>query len=91
MGMRHLATSGGATVKAATKGWIGITAVVIAADTLDEHTMSEAFREISRHRYGRFAIVPAWALLTLHLFGVLPPRYDPLHQLGRVLRWRYAK
>ena len=65
-------------------GWVSVAAVVIAAELLDERTMSEAFRMASRHPVGRPVLFSAWAILTAHLFGLIPPRYDPIHCFGRI-------
>lgn len=47
--------------------------------------MSEAFLEASRHPvYGKI-IWGSWVVLTAHLFGAIPKRYDPIH-----LFWKYS-
>lgn len=73
-------------------GWVSVAAVVIAAELLDERTMSDAFTAASRHPVGRPVILTAWAVLTAHLFGVLPPERDPIHLFWKhaVLRGRLA-
>lgn len=78
-------------MKPGTKGWIGLTAVVIAADLLDERTMSEAFREMARHPAGRYVVGPFYVVLTAHLFGLIPPEYDPFHQLWKRVRKHRAE
>jgi hypothetical protein len=60
-------------------GWVAVGTVVVIAELLDERTMSEAFRAASRHPVGKPVIFTAWGILTAHLFGVLPPEYDPIH------------
>lgn len=72
--------------KPGTTGWIATTAVIIAAELLDEKTMSTGFRNYSRDPVGRYVMLPAWAYLTAHLFGVIPVKYDPLSLL-----WVWAK
>lgn len=71
-------------------GWVSVAAVVIAAELLDEKTMSEAFRAASRHPVGGPVLFAAWAVLTAHLFGILPPERDPIHLFWKhtVLRGR---
>lgn len=64
-------------------GWVAVGAVVVAAELIDSRTMSEAFSEAARHPQWGIAVLAAWAILTGHLFGVLPPRYDPIHQFGK--------
>jgi hypothetical protein len=64
-------------------GWISVGVVVVVAELLDERTMSEAFEAASRHPVGRPVLFSAWAILTAHLFGVLPDRCDPFNLLGK--------
>lgn len=75
------------------KGWIAVSAVVVAAEVLDERTMSEAFREASRHPVYGPLVLTAWAILTAHLTGLIPPRYDPISLLWActVIKRRAAK
>jgi hypothetical protein len=58
-------------------GWVALGAVIVAADYYGERTMSDGFRTLSRTRFGRPVTVTTWTVLTLHLFGFLPPRLDP--------------
>jgi hypothetical protein len=64
-------------------GWVAVGAVVVLAELLDERTMSAAFLAASRHPVGRPVIFAAWGILTAHLFGVLPPEYDPIYLFGK--------
>jgi hypothetical protein len=54
-------------------GWACIAAFVIAYDMTAEETLSSCFR---RHRTNP-VVIAIWGSLTLHLFGALPPKYDP--------------
>lgn len=67
------------------KGWVAVAAVVVAAELLDEKTMSEAFRVASRHPVYGPIVLSAWTILTAHLIGVIPVKYDPI-----TLFWAYA-
>jgi uncharacterized membrane protein YgdD (TMEM256/DUF423 family) len=69
-----------------TAGWISVAAVVIAADVLDARTMSEVFRETARHPVGGPVMLIGWAILTAHLFGTLPQKYDPIHNAAEFVR-----
>lgn len=60
-------------------GWVSVAAVVVAAELIDTRTMSEAFRAASRHPVAGPVVLVTWAVLTGHLFGTIPPRYDPIH------------
>ena len=64
-------------VKPGMRGWLATGLVVLAADILDETTLSEAFRGYSRTPSGRIVTSAGWAILTAHLFGLIPPEYDP--------------
>lgn len=57
--------------------------VVVIAELLDERTMSEAFEAASRHPVGRPVLFSAWAILTAHLFGLIPDHYDPITLLWK--------
>jgi hypothetical protein len=67
-------------------GWVSVGAVVLAAELLDERTMSEAFLAASRHPVGGPVMFTAWAVLTAHLFGVIPVHYDPI-----TLFWKHTR
>lgn len=71
-------------------GWVAVGAAVIAAELLDERTMSEAFRAAMTNPVYRPVIIGAWGVLTAHLFGAIPQRYDPIHLFWKhtVLRGR---
>jgi hypothetical protein len=60
-----------------TAGWVSVGAVVVAAELLDSKTMSEAFREASRHPVIGPVVITVWGVLTAHLLGLIPPEYDP--------------
>lgn len=66
-------------VKPGARGWLATALVIIAADLIDERTLSESFLEFSRTPSGRVVSACGWGYLTAHMFGVIPPRYDPLH------------
>lgn len=67
------------------KGWVAVAAVVVTAELLDEKTMSEAFRAASRHPVYGPVVITAWAILTAHLTGLIPAKYDPI-----TLFWAYT-
>ena len=76
--------------------WVGGTAAVVAADALlirsGQATMSEVFGDALRHPAKRWAVLAAWSVLTLHLFGDILPgvatpikRFDPIGAVARLL------
>lgn len=66
-------------------GWVSVGAVVLAAEVIDARTMSEAFRAASRHPVAGPAMAVSWSVLTAHLFGLIPDKYDPFHLTAKVL------
>jgi len=66
-------------------GWL---AVAVGVLVIDAHaprgrTLSHGF---ARYRRKRPAVVTSVvAYLLAHLYGVVPPRFDPLHRLGVTL------
>jgi hypothetical protein len=58
-------------------GWLVVAAVVLAAEALDEKTMSAAFKSLPWK-----VKLTVWTITTLHLFGVLPRRADPFMWLA---------
>jgi hypothetical protein len=73
-------------MKPGVTGWAITGAVILAAELLDQRTMSEVFRDWSRSPTGKYVLLPGWAYLTAHLFGFIPVKYDPLSQL-----WLFVK
>jgi hypothetical protein len=63
-------------------GWLAVAGVVIAADATGNRTLSELFRTSARHPVAGPFVVVGWGTLTAHLFGLIPPQYDPVHQLA---------
>jgi hypothetical protein len=65
-------------MKAGHTGWAGVFAIVAVADLVGDRTMSEIFRECSRHPVGRPVLIVTWTALTMHLFGLVPADRDPI-------------
>lgn len=76
--------------------WVGGAAAVATADVLlirsGKATMSEVFGDALRHPTRRWAVLMAWLVLSLHLFGNILPRvatpikrFDPIGAVARVL------
>lgn len=59
-------------------GWVMLVAGVAAWDLLFDDTLSEAFGRAA-HGKGGPAVVAVWAILTAHLFDVIPSGLDPFH------------
>ena len=58
-------------------GWLVIGVLVLAWDVAAPETLSAAFHRARSGPVGGTAVAVAWALLTGHLFEVLPERADP--------------
>lgn len=87
MGCEALAAHGPVRRLSPAAGWACVGAVVLTAELLGTKTLSEAFRATSRHPVYGPVVFTTWAVLTLHLFGALPKRYDPFcYAVGFVTR-----
>lgn len=64
-------------------GWLALAAIVVAADLTGSRTMSDVFRTASRHPVSGPCVAIGWGVLTAHLFGFIPPAYDPFHLVWR--------
>lgn len=67
--------------RAGTAGWVALGAGVVAWDVLAPETLSDAFGRGCATRPGKAVTIMGWAVLTAHLFDVLPKRVDPLYRL----------
>lgn len=76
-------------MKAEHLGWCGIIAIAAVVDVLAERTMSQAFREASRHPVAGPALILVWGTLNAHLFGLLPDRYDPFRAWPTAVNARF--
>lgn len=67
------------------RAWFALVAGVVAYDAYafryKHATMSTAFYELSRNWRGKVLLSAVWALLTVHLFRVVPERFDPLRMV----------
>lgn len=63
-------------------GWLALGLVVAIAEVRDSRTMSDAFLAATRTPVTGPIITASYAILTAHLFGLLPKRYDPFHQFA---------
>lgn len=64
------------------RAWAGLVAGVAAYDAYairrNKSTMSTAFYEATRGVRGRLLLIAIWAVLTGHLFRLIPKRFDPM-------------
>jgi hypothetical protein len=58
-------------------GWLVIGVLVLAWDVAAPETLTAAFQRARSGPVSGAAVAVAWALLTVHLFDVLPERADP--------------
>ena len=58
-------------------GWLVIGVLVVAWDVAAPETLTAAFQRARSGPVSGTAVALAWALLTGHLFDVLPKRADP--------------
>ena len=52
----------------------------------DGETLSEGVDRALEHKTGRFLAVGAIAITASHLLNILPQKYDPIHNLPKILR-----
>jgi hypothetical protein len=68
------------------KLWLGLAGYIVAVDghaaIRGKETLSTAFFRAIRHPLHRPWVVGAWVYITLHLFKLIPDRFDPLRRLG---------
>ena len=64
-------------------GWLAVALLVTAADVTGSRTMSDVFRTASRSPVGRPLMIAGWGVLSCHLFGLIPPEYDPINQFWK--------
>ena len=69
-------------------GWLVLAGAVLVWDALAPETLSAAFRRATDTPGSMAVTVAAWALVTAHLFQVLPSRADPLEI---VLAWSWER
>jgi|SRR5580658_1712643 hypothetical protein len=67
-------------------GWLVIGVLVLAWDLTAPETLSEAFRRARSGRVSCPVVVVAWAMLTGHLFALLPRQADPIRAALDVVR-----
>jgi len=70
--------------------WVGMAVGILLWDTLveEDQQMTRAFRRGVRSR--KILVSAAWIIVTSHLYGVLPDKADPIHQVGVALRTAIA-
>ena len=61
-------------------GWAAVVMVAAVADYYGDRTMSDYFRANVKRPVAGPMLAVSWGYLTAHLFGLIPPQYDPLHQ-----------
>jgi len=61
--------------------WLGLIIYVTTYDIIalrkNVTTLSTAFYKLSRRRYSSPFVIVLWAVLTGHLFRLLPKKFDP--------------
>lgn len=74
--------------RAGTAGWALLGTGILAWDLVAPETLSDAFGRAGATRSGLVVTIVGWAVLTAHLFDLLPSRLDPLHLLCEAARRR---
>ena len=79
-------TTGTAESRLGTYLWAGLAGYVITTDVYaaasGRETLTSAFAKGIHHPLHRPWVVVLWAYITIHLFNLLPQRWDPLYHIG---------
>ena len=60
-------------------GWLIMLVYIIAWDILAPETLSDAFYKAFQHPFHKWWLIVVWVVITLHLFKLVPKRYDLIH------------
>ncbi len=64
------------------RAWTGLAAYVVAYDLWallhGRETLSSSYYRATQHPVRKWPTVVVWLTLTLHLYHLIPERYDPL-------------
>lgn len=67
------------------KAWLGLLTGILAYDLYairyGKQTLSTAFYEALEHPKKRWVVIACWSILTNHLFGITPRKYDVISAL----------
>lgn len=69
------------SLKGGTLGWLILATFVTAWDVFADETLSTAFWRAMQDPKKRWPVIVAWLYITVHLFHILPDRFDPLRRL----------
>lgn len=65
-------------------GWTILVGFVFYWD-LFHHTLSDGFWRGLGHPKFRYFLIGLWVVLTLHLFNIVNPTYDPIRWIGKLV------
>ena len=60
-------------------GWLVMLIYIVAWDCLASETLSDAFYKAIEHPFHKWWVITVWVAITLHLFKLIPKRYDLVH------------
>jgi hypothetical protein len=68
-------------------GWLGLTIYIILWDFFATDTLSSAFYRAVSHPIQRWFVITIWAVITLHLFKLIPKRFDLIWLIVQGLKY----
>jgi len=60
-------------------GWLIMLIYIVAWDCMADETLSDAFYRAVQHPFHKWWVIFVWVVITLHLFKLIPKRYDLVH------------
>lgn len=70
-----------------TLAWTGLATYVFVWDfyalTQNKETLTRAFERAIEHPVARWPVALLWGVTTLHLFRLIPKKYDPFHVITK--------
>lgn len=60
-------------------GWLVMFCYIVAWDIYAPETLSDAFYNAFQHPLHKWWVIAVWAVITLHLFKLIPKKYDLIH------------
>jgi hypothetical protein len=73
-------------LRGGTLGWLLLAGFVTTWDMFAEETLSMAFWRAVRTPRKRWVVIVVWAYITVHLFHLIPERFDPLRRLDNLTK-----
>ncbi len=67
-------------------GWLVMLIYIVAWDMLAPETLSDAFYKAFSSPLHKWWVILVWVVITLHLFKLIPKKYDLIHIITDLIR-----